>query len=1112
MHDSLTSSSKERPLTGLFTRLSLKGKLTAVTVGFFLLFIWTLVIFSVTVLQSQFEQVLSEEQFADVSRLAVDLDSKLDERKAELAGVAQLVPADLRPETLDPFLASYTALHIAFSGGIAIIGLDGKTIADFPAVPGRRGAYYGDRDYFRQALETGKPYIDKPFFGRALKRPILNISVPVTGPDGKIRAVMTGITDLTAPNFLGVITGNDMTGKSEFFVFSPRDNMIVAASDGSRAMTALPPHGTNPLFDRFKDGFEGSGISTSSQGIPNLYSAKRVPSAGWVVMAGLPIEVAFGPVRAMQRYVVAAAAILTLCALLVLRWSMRKVLAPLDEAGTAMQRMTHGEQPLAPLPVTADDEVGQLIGHFNSLVEDRRRYEAALAESEQRFRLLVESAPDGIFVQTRKRFAYLNAAALALFGATHKEDLIGTAVIERAHPDSCPRIVQMQETKHHLPPEEEVYLRMDGTPIDVEISAAPFTYGGEEGALVFMRDIGERKRAEKTQQRLNRALRLLSECNMALVHAEREPSLLEEICKLIVETGGYRMTWVGYSESDDGKPVHPVCQAGEATDYLDRIRVTWGGGKFSHGPTGMAIRTGQPQVNQNFLSNPDTLPWRDEAIRHGFHSSIALPLRQGKDTFGALTIYSADPDSFAEDEVKLLLELATDLAFGISTLRTRAGREAAEAQLAFLAHYDPLTHLPNQVLLRDRFEQALARRHGASVALLCLDLDNFKRINDSLGHAAGDRLLVAVVERLRSCLRDTDTVSRQGGDEFVILLSGIEDASAAGRVAQTILDAVSEPFEIDDNAVTTSFSIGISLYPNDGLDFDTLLKNADAALFHAKDSGRDTYHFFTASMNIDALARMQLHSNLRRAVKNREFVLHYQAQCEAGSNRICGVEALVRWHREEDGLVLPGRFIPLAEETGLIVQIGEWVLREACRQAKEWQDAGMLPLTVAVNLSAQQFRRDGLLETVVGALRDSGLDPRCLELELTESMLLQDAQRVLEVLHGLKALGVKLSIDDFGTGYSSLAYLKRLAVDKLKIDQSFVRDLADNPEDAAIVRAVIQLGHSLQLQVIAEGVETERQLAALRSFGCDEIQGYLLSRPLPAEDFAAFVARRTQEQ
>jgi EAL domain-containing protein (putative c-di-GMP-specific phosphodiesterase class I) len=304
--------------------------------------------------------------------------------------------------------------------------------------------------------------------------------------------------------------------------------------------------------------------------------------------------------------------------------------------------------------------------------------------------------------------------------------------------------------------------------------------------------------------------------------------------------------------------------------------------------------------------------------------------------------------------------------------------------------------------------------------------------------------------------------------------------------------------------LTTSFSIGISMYPSDGGDFDTLLQNADTALYHAKDNGRDTYHFFANTMNFDVLARMQLHSNLRKAVRNQEFLLHYQPQIDLGTGRIIGAEALVRWQMPDEGLIAPGRFIPLAEESGLIVQIGEWVLNEACRQAKVWMDGGMAPLVVAVNLSAQQFKRGDIFQTVSRALEKSGLPASMLELELTESILLQETGEVMETLHRLKKLGVHLSIDDFGTGYSSLSYLKKLAVDKLKIDQSFVRDLAHDADDAAIVRAIVQLGHALQLSVIAEGVETEAQMAFLRNCNCDQVQGYLVSRPVPAHDFMKF--------
>ncbi|HEX8978627.1 MAG TPA: EAL domain-containing protein [Parasulfuritortus sp.] len=637
-----------------------------------------------------------------------------------------------------------------------------------------------------------------------------------------------------------------------------------------------------------------------------------------------------------------------------------------------------------------------------------------------------------------------------------------------------------------------------------------FVYKLPNGHIVSLYDdVSAQQRAEAEQDRLNRALRLLSDCNMALVHAEAEYPLLVEICRLVVKTGGYRMAWVGYAEHDEARTVRPIAQFGYEAGYLDTVDITWADTERGRGPTGTAIRTGRTDVNQSVLTNPRMAPWREAALKRGYQASIALPLVNEGATLGALTIYSADPDAFNREEVRLLEEMAGDLAYGIVTLRTRAERAAAEEKVAFLASFDPLTQLPNRLLLRDRCEHAihLAGLRHAGLALLYLDLDNFKQVNDSLGHEIGDRLLVVAVDRLRHCLPESDTISRLSDDEFGVLLADTGTPDAAAALAGKILDAFAEPVAFDGTLLNISFSIGISLYPADGGDFDSLLKNAGTAVNHAKEGGRNTYRFYTLQMNVDALAHLTLKGQLHNAVKNGELLLHYQPQVDIASGRIVGAEALVRWQHPTEGLVPPAKFIPLAEQSGHIVQIGEWVLNEACRQAKSWLDGGLGPMLMAVNLSALQFKRGNVQAVVTAALERSGLPPDRLELELTESVLLQDVAGTLATLQALKALGVRLSIDDFGTGYSSLSYLKQLAVDKLKIDQSFVRDLSNDGDDAAIVRAIIQLGQSLQLVVIAEGVETREQFEFLGRNGCHEVQGYLFSRPVPAGQFAALLEK-----
>ena len=434
-------------------------------------------------------------------------------------------------------------------------------------------------------------------------------------------------------------------------------------------------------------------------------------------------------------------------------------------------------------------------------------------------------------------------------------------------------------------------------------------------------------------------------------------------------------------------------------------------------------------------------------------------------------------------------------------------KKTAQRRIEFLAHHDALTELPNRLSANQQLKLAIshAEQSRTKVALLFLDMDHFKSINEAQGHVFGDAVLKIITARIQGCVRETDTVSRHGGDEFIVILSDLRERDAMIRIAEMILRKTEEPITLDGQELLLTMSIGIAVYPEDGQDFETLLSNADTAMYQAKEVGRNTYQFFDNSMTADHSEQLHIRNGLRRGLERGEFVLHYQPQILLDSGAVVGVEALVRWNHPDLGLVPPGRFIPVAEDSGLIVPIGEWVLREACRQAKAWQMAGLPDLVMAVNLSAVQFKRGNLYQSVTNALCDSGLDPGFLELELTESILIRDTQNVLATVRQLKLLGLHLSIDDFGTGYSSLSYLKRFKVDKLKIDQSFVRDLASDPDDAAIVRAIIQMAKSLNLRTVAEGVENAHTANQLRVFHCDEVQGYHFARPMAADDFVAYL-------
>jgi len=435
-----------------------------------------------------------------------------------------------------------------------------------------------------------------------------------------------------------------------------------------------------------------------------------------------------------------------------------------------------------------------------------------------------------------------------------------------------------------------------------------------------------------------------------------------------------------------------------------------------------------------------------------------------------------------------------------------ADRKAYEEQLRHLATHDELTGLANRVLLLDRLEQAIhyAQRSRRLVAVLLLDLDRFKVLNDSLGHSVGDELLAGTAQRLRAVVREMDSVARLGGDEFAILLGELAEENDAGPVARKVLEQLSRPYQLGDREITVTASLGISLYPRDGGDGETLLRNADVAMYRAKEEG-GCFRFFAPEMNLRIMETLEMEADLRRALERGELCLYYQPKVALATGRISGAEALLRWRHPERGMVAPGTFIPLAEETGLILPIGEWVIGEVCAQLRRWRDEGVPVVPVAANLSARQFRREDLADSVRRFLQERDLEPELLEMELTESMIMRDPQAAAATMRQFKDLGVSLALDDFGTGYSSLNYLRRFPVDSLKIDRSFIGDAADDPSAAAVVTSIVAIAHSLGLQAVAEGVETRRQLDFLRQCGCDSFQGFYFSRPLPAGEFASLV-------
>jgi diguanylate cyclase (GGDEF)-like protein/PAS domain S-box-containing protein len=698
------------------------------------------------------------------------------------------------------------------------------------------------------------------------------------------------------------------------------------------------------------------------------------------------------------------------------------------------------------------------------MTEDLRASEARLAESQRRTQQLIETLPNPIFFKGRDgAYQGVNKAWEAFFGLP-RTHIVGKTVHELyPHaPQVAERLDAMDQVLWRSPGTQAYETtittpsgaRYDTIYYKATISAPDGSAAGLIGTII---DITDRKRAERRQAMEHAVTRVLAE---AKSQADAVPQVLSIICEALGWRGGTRWHWD--AERRAARAAESSGEAPLAASVAER-----------------ACSEAQPVAGSE---------------------SVALPLLLGSEVLGALEFFHGGTGSADPSLMRVLQSISSQLAQYLV-------RKKAEEAVLFVATHDALTGLPNRVMFGQRLDHALsqARRHGRKLAVLFIDLDRFKVINDTLGHEAGDGLLREVARRLKHGLRGSDTVARLGGDEFVVLLEEIDDPVLIAAVAQKLVAALAEPFLIAGRQYHVTASIGASTFPDDAHDAQALLKNADIAMYRAKERGRNTFQYYSAELNVHSMERLSIESDLRRALERDELVLYYQPQVECGTGRIVGVESLVRWQHPTLGLLSPSTFIPIAEETGLIVPIGEWILRTACATQRAWQRQGLAPVRMSVNLSARQFLHGDLMREIELVLAQTGCDPSMIELEVTESMVMSDPERVARILERLREMKLRVAIDDFGAGQSSLSYIKRFPIDTLKIDQSFISGIERQRGDRAIVQAVIVLAHTLGMDVIAEGVENQGQQNMLVGLGCDAFQGYFFSRPVPEAQVRALL-------
>jgi diguanylate cyclase (GGDEF)-like protein/PAS domain S-box-containing protein len=1291
----------------MFQLQSLKTRVTLFTLAIFLIGIWSLAFYASRMLREDLQGVLGGQQLSTATFMAAEINDELRDRASALELVAgSLAPAMLgKAVALQAILEQHSLLSLLFNGGAFVTGLDSTVIADVPLSAGRIGVKLTDRDHIATAIREGKPTIGRPVMGRVLRAPLFGMVVPIRDAQGKVMGALVGSTDLGKPNFLDKITGNRYGNTGGYLLIARQHRLIVTSSDRNRIMEALPAPGINPTIDRFVQGDEGSAVLVNAAGVEVLFSSKAIPEAGWSLSVSLPTEEAFAPIHVMQQRMFLATIFFTLLAGGLTWWMLRRQLSPMLAAAKTLATLSDANQLPRLLPIARQDEIGELIGGFNRLLEalrhredalrdsdarfrsltnmssdfywesdaehrlttrgsadktssvsvfrqgmqigqrrweipylspdeagwrahravldahlpfrhfelsrlgvdgteryisisgdpvfdatgafkgyrgvgtdisERKRAEQALRESDERNRTLLAVSPDGIWIHNNARIAYVNDALVRMLGYENPQELVGREIYEFFVPEFREplreRVAQVVTTLGHAPLTETAMLRRNASRLEVETTATAFRQGDVVWNLSIIRNITERKRVEQALRESEYVYRTMIDSapeGVWMIGPDRRTTEVNQgMCHLL---GYAREAMLGripveFADAENGKVFDEQSRTVPSRQTRTfEIALRHRDGRNI--PTEFHVTNlfNEDKSVMGALAFVVDLTERKQAEeRLHLAASVFTHAREGimianpdgtiidvNDTFSHITGYSRDEvvgrnermlssgrqgEAFLADMSRVLIEKGhwngevwnrrkngeeyAEMRT-ISAVRDAQGNtkqyvalfsditasKEHEKQLEHIAHYDALTGLPNRVLLADRLHQAIAQiqRRGQTLAVAYLDLDGFKAINDNHGHGAGDQMLIAIATRMKQALREGDTLARLGGDEFVAVLLDLADIESSEPMLTRLLSAAAQPLRVGDLVLQVSASLGVTFYPqSEDMDADQLLRQADQAMYQAKLAGKNRYHVFDAELDRSVRGHHESLERVRQALTERELVLYYQPKVNMRTGTVIGAEALIRWQHPERGLLLPAVFLPVIEDHPLAVEVGEWVIETALTQMELWQAAG-LKLPVSVNVGAIQLQRGDFVERLRQILA-AHPNVKLGELEVVETTALEDLARVSEIIQACREMGVRFALDDFGTGYSSLTYLKHLPITLLKIDQSFVHDMLDDPDDLAILQGVLGLAKAFRREVIAEGVESTEHGTLLLQLGCELAQGFGIARPMPAHEMSSWAA------